>query len=109
MIIIIVIVIAVIAILAAVLIPTFSNVVEKAQDSAFKQNAANEYKVALADALEDGVVENYVEAVEGCPDGCSEVHDHIDAKPASGDKGFTVAADGKNYKIKYTKIFKLNI
>ena len=52
-----VIVIAVIAILAAVLIPTFSNVVEKAQDSAFKQEAANAYKVALADALaNDGVI-----------------------------------------------------
>ena len=54
-----VIVIAVIAILAAVLIPTFSNVVEKAQDSAFKQEAANAYKVALADALaDDGVITN---------------------------------------------------
>lgn len=41
-----VIVIAVIAILAAVLIPTFSNVVEKANQSAALQNCSNEYKQA---------------------------------------------------------------
>lgn len=42
-----VIVIAVIAILAAVLIPTFSGVVEKANESAAEQNAQSALKIAL--------------------------------------------------------------
>ena len=44
-----VIVIAVIAILAAVLIPTFSNVIEKANESAALQAAKNAYTEYLAD------------------------------------------------------------
>ena len=44
-----VIVIAVIAILAAVLIPTFSGVIEKAQKSANDQDAANTYKQLLTE------------------------------------------------------------
>ena len=43
-----VIVIAVIAILAAVLIPTFSGVIQKANQSAAQQQAASAEKVALA-------------------------------------------------------------
>ena len=54
MIIIIVIVIAVIAILAAVLIPTFSGVVEKAQKSAVQQEAAAIWKEVYALDLSDG-------------------------------------------------------
>lgn len=54
-----VIVIAVIAILAAVLIPTFANVIQKAQESAALQRVTSAYKEALALALaDDGVVEN---------------------------------------------------
>lgn len=48
-----VIVIAVIAILAAVLIPTFANVSEKAQQSAAMQAARNEYEVYLAEYAQD--------------------------------------------------------
>lgn len=44
-----VIVIAVIAILAAVLIPTFSGVIDKANNSAIEQSAANVYKLYLAE------------------------------------------------------------
>jgi len=44
-----VIVIAVIAILAAVLIPTFGGVIEKAQKSANEQDAANTYKQLIAE------------------------------------------------------------
>ena len=44
-----VIVIAVIAILAAVLIPTFSGVIDKANNSAVEQSAANVYKLYLAE------------------------------------------------------------
>lgn len=46
-----VIVIAVIAILSAVLIPTFSNVIENANKSAAEQEANNLYKAWLADNL----------------------------------------------------------
>ena len=49
-----VIVIAVIAILAAVLIPTFSGIVEKAQESAIQQEAAAIWKEAYALDLSDG-------------------------------------------------------
>lgn len=52
-----VIVIAVIAILAAVLIPTFSNVIEKANASKELQEVTNAYKEALVNVLEDGVVD----------------------------------------------------
>ena len=48
-----VIVIAVIAILAAVLIPTFSGVVDKAKDSAALQEVKNAYTSTMADDLVD--------------------------------------------------------
>lgn len=49
-----VIVIAVIAILAAVMIPTFSNVIETAEKAAFQQKAAEAYKNAYALDMADG-------------------------------------------------------
>ena len=49
-----VIVIAVIAILAAVMIPTFGNIIEKANESAALQTATAAYKEAQAKALYDG-------------------------------------------------------
>jgi len=49
-----VIVIAVIAILASVLIPTFTNIIEKANKSAVQQAAANIYKEIYALDLSDG-------------------------------------------------------
>ena len=56
-----VIVIAVIAILAAVLIPTFSNVVQKANASKELQQVTNAYKEALAETLaDDGVADDTV-------------------------------------------------
>ena len=52
-----VIVIAVVAVLAAVLIPTFSGIVEKANESAALQRAVSAYKEAYALALsDDGVI-----------------------------------------------------
>lgn len=48
-----VIVIAVIAILAAVLIPTFSSVVENAKESAALQEVKNAYTTYLSETLED--------------------------------------------------------
>ena len=60
-----VIVIAVIAILAAVMIPTFSNIVTKAQMSALQQKAAAGFKEAYALDLSDGVLdgEDHGEAI----------------------------------------------
>ena len=52
-----VIVIAVIAILAGVLIPTFSGIVQKAQDSALQQEATALYKEAYALDLSDGKID----------------------------------------------------
>ena len=52
-----VIVIAVIAILAAVLIPTFSGIVAKANKSATLQEARNKYTEAYADDIQDGVID----------------------------------------------------
>ena len=65
-----VIVIAVIAILAAVLIPTFSNVIKKANESAVQQAAAALYREALALDLADGTQngkegDTQIEMVEG--------------------------------------------
>ena len=52
-----VIVIAVIAILAGVLIPTFSGVVTKANNSAALQEARNVYTEVYANDIEDGVLD----------------------------------------------------
>ncbi len=52
-----VIVIAVIAILAAVMIPTFSGIIAKANQSAVLQKASAEYKEAYALALSDGKID----------------------------------------------------
>lgn len=52
-----VIVIAVIGILAAVLIPTFSGVIKKANESAALQEAKNAYTEYLAIDIADGVVD----------------------------------------------------
>lgn len=51
-----VIVIAVIGILSAVLIPTFSNLTEKANESAALQEATNKYKEWLVDHAEYGIL-----------------------------------------------------
>ena len=61
-----VIVIAVIGILAAVLIPTFSGVIEKANESAAMQAARNEYELFLAEhAAEMDGTENYTIVTNG--------------------------------------------
>lgn len=52
-----VIVIAVIAILAAVLIPTFSGIVEKSKKSAVEQEAHNKYKEVYAQDVSDGKID----------------------------------------------------
>ena len=52
-----VIVIAVIAILAAVMIPTFSGIVDKANSSAALQEGRTKYTEIYADDIEDGVID----------------------------------------------------
>ena len=60
-----VIVIAVIAILAAVMIPTFSGIVEKANKSAVQQKAAAVYKEVYAlDLADNGVVDGNIDQDE---------------------------------------------
>lgn len=59
-----VIVIAVIAILAAVLIPTFTNVVEKANESACLQEARNNYTDIYARDISDGVIDGKEDGVD---------------------------------------------
>ena len=54
-----VIVIAVIAILAGVLIPTFSGIVTKAQESKVLQEGKNTYTEIYAADIEDGVINAY--------------------------------------------------
>ena len=52
-----VVVIAVIAILAAVMIPTFSNITKEAKKSALLQEAKNEYTEAYSMDLSDGEID----------------------------------------------------
>ena len=91
-----VIVIAVIAILAAVLIPTFSNVVEKANESKALQEVRNAYTATLANDLSteettDDVVYNKGEIVVVSnnitivisSDGAASVYTGTDTKTAT--------------------------
>ena len=55
-----VIVIAVIAILASVLIPTFGNIITKANESAARQNAVNIYREVYALDLADGKLDGNI-------------------------------------------------
>ena len=60
-----VIVIAVIAILAAVMIPTFSGIVDKANSSAVQQKAAAEFKEVYAKDLSDGLCDGFDKSAGG--------------------------------------------
>ena len=99
-----VIVIAVIAILAAVLIPTFSGIVEKANKSAVLQEARNCYTEMYADDIADGTADGYV---GGSTNGTAvtaptgyQTPDTYDPDAASGNKfeytknSITVTFDG---------------
>ena len=89
----IVIVIAVIAILAAVLIPTFASIVDKANASNALQEAKNAYTVAYADAIvDDGYVTTGDDEVSGT-DGIQLVE---------GDYTFTVDANSVLTGVSYT-------
>ena len=86
-----VIVIAVIAILAGVLIPTFSGIVTKANQSAVQQEAANIYKEVYALDLSDGVLDGKDAAAT---DG---------GKIVVGDKKFIYTVSNGTVTFKYSK------
>ena len=91
-----VIVIAVIAILAAVLIPTFSNVVEKANQSKALQEVKNAYEATLVEDLsQHDASENYTIQVYNK----GEIKVIVDDKytvTISADGEASVAAKGEN-------------
>ena len=107
----IIIIVIVIAILASVLILTFSGIVNDAKESAAMQEARNAYAAYLADNAGTGnVVDDlYVEVEDGVVTLTSEKYLTVNASGKVLYNTGKVAADGKNYKIKYTKIFKINI
>lgn len=90
-----VIVIAVIAILAAVMIPTFGGIIEKANKSSVQQTAQSLYKQAIALDLADGVQNN----AEG-----ETAITEVDDKPVT----YTVTTNGTTTTInfKYTDTAK---
>lgn len=110
------IVIAVIAILAAVLIPTFSGIVKKANQSAVQQEAAAIYKEAYALDLADGTldakdnsVDNGTITVNNKNNGTSAtlsadgdfyyyVENNV-AKFCYRNNGYTATFDGKEWKL----------
>ena len=101
-----VIVIAVIAILAAVLIPTFSGIITKANQSAVTQTAAALYKEAYALDLADGKLDGKegataIATVEGKTVTYSASQDGstITISFSYTDKGYTATYDGTAWSI----------
>ena len=92
-----VIVIAVIAILAAVMIPTFGGIIEKANKSAVQQAAASLYKQAIALDLADGVQDGEDASIAGDDKSITT----IEGKKVT----YTVADDG-TVTFKYTDATK---
>ena len=94
-----VIVIAVIAILAAVLIPTFGNIIEKANNSKLLQQLKNEYTeytvtVDAEDIEEDIVIkigDNYYEIEDGAPKTNDDGQFDTVAEADAAESGYWVA------------------
>lgn len=103
-----VIVIAVIAILAAVLIPTFSGIIERANKSAVQQVAASLYKEAYALDLSDGVLDGKEGEAAITEVEKNEVEYKVDEKThtftsfsyTDSEKGYTATFDGETWTIK---------
>ena len=97
-----VIVIAVIGILAAVLIPTFSGVIEKANESAAMQAARNEYELFLAEhAAEMNGTENYTIVTNGYK--FSVKAGQFDATATKLENGETFSGDDLTHVVKSAK------
>lgn len=88
-----VIVIAVIAILAAVMIPTFSGIITKAQESAALQEAAAAAKTVQLDILADGVVDSATEASVTTEDGYTFTFDTTGTLLTASGTGFTYTVE----------------
>ena len=100
-----VIVIAVIAILAAVMIPTFDGVIEKANKSAVQQVATSLYKEAYALDLADGTLdgkdgEDDIMAVDKDK---AVLYDGKTFMYVDADKNYTARYDGAEWKVEETK------
>ncbi len=102
-----VIVIAVIAILAAVLIPTFSNVIDNAHKSSDLQAAKTKFDQVYADDSADGTVDGKI-------DGTTDLTGKVASLTKDTAKGsYTYATDGtkvttfeymgEHYKVTYTE------
>lgn len=92
-----VIVIGVIGILAGILIPTFVNVTQKAEEAAAKSDVANAFSSYVADAA-DGIVEENIKAVIGEEPAADttyyiELIKQEDAVLVRGDKEYVYTAD----------------
>ena len=92
-----VIVIAVIAILAAVLIPTFGNVIKKANESAVMQEAAACYKEVMALDLADGARDGSL-TIDGTPTTLTGAED---SKIAGYGGKITYSASDSAFSFKY--------
>ncbi len=92
-----VIVIAVIAILAAVLIPTFSGIVAKANKSATLQEARNYYTEVYADDIADGVIDGATITVT-LPTGATYDHDGTTVFTYTN-RGYTATFDGNDWTV----------
>ena len=94
-----VIVIAVIAILAGVMIPTFSGVIERANNSARVQIATAAYKDAYAVALSDGVISDAEKTTGVTAAGITFVFTNDTATNATGTVGAGADAKLTGYEI----------
>ena len=92
-----VIVIAVIAILAAVLIPTFSGIIEKANKSATLQEARTKYTEVYADDIQDGVIDGTTDkgtTSVTVPANCAYDHDNATEKFSYTARGYKASYSG---------------
>ena len=95
-----VIVIAVIAILAAVMIPTFSGIIEKANESAVQQVATSLYKEAYGVDLADGKLDGKDGAKDIMEtDGKAVLYDGETFMYVDADKGYTAEYDGTTWTV----------
>ena len=93
-----VIVIAVIAILAAVMIPTFSGIIEKANKNAAQQIATAKYKEAYALDLSDGVLDGQDNGTPIDDDGYS-VSGTVATYTYTDAKGYTATFNGTAWSV----------
>lgn len=94
-----VIVIAVIAILAAVLIPTFSSIITKANKSAVQQAATNKFKEAYALDLSDGKLDAKENGTALTDTNYSVADGATVATYTYTDKGYTATFDGSKWTV----------